>query len=259
MTDSLYIASTGMHTQQEQINIISNNLANVSTPAFKKSKISFIDLMYREVNEQNKGVPFMNASYEVGAGAAISGTNKVFTMGEVKATDRSLDVAINGDGFIEVELLDGTRAYTRNGGLQINEESLLTTNDGFVLSSSIQVPEDASDIVISEDGRVQVAIPDESGLIEVGQIELVKFVSAENLKSLGNNLYVPTGDSGDAIVGTAGNDGLGTLQQGFLESSNVNLVEELVSLILAQRAYEINSKVIQASDEMLTLSNNMRR
>jgi len=259
MTDSLYIASTGMHTQQESINVISNNLANVNTPAFKKSKISFVDLVYKPVNEQNTAAPFLDSSYELGSGAAISGTSKSFTLGEIKTTDRALDIAINGDGFIEVDLLDGSKAYTRNGSLSINAESLLTTNDGFVLSPSIQIPEDSTDVVIGTDGKVQVSIPDESELIEVGQIDLVKFISAENLKPIGNNLYLPTADSGDAIFGTPGEDGLGIVAQGFLESSNVNLIEEMVNLILAQRAYEINSKVIQASDEMLTLSNNMRR
>lgn len=259
MTDSLYIASTGMHIQQEQINVISNNLANVSTTAFKKSNISFVDLVYRTVNAGNNAPTLVDSSYIIGSGAAISGTNKTFTLGEIKTTERALDVAINGDGFIEVDLLDGTRAYTRNGSLSINSESLLTTSDGYVLSSSIQIPQDALDVVIGTNGIVEVTLPDEAGLIQVGQIELVKFVSTENIKPLGDNLYLPTDDSGDAIIGSPGEDGLGVLVQGFLEASNVNLVEEMVNLILAQRAYEINSKVIQATDEMLTLSNNMRR
>jgi len=174
MTDSLYIASTGMHTQQEQINVISNNLANVSTPAFKKSKISFVDLVYRTINAESKSAPFLDSSYEIGSGAAISGTSKSFTLGEIRTTDRSLDVAINGDGFIEVELLDGTSAFTRNGSLNINAESLLTTNDGFVLTPPVQIPQDATDIVIGTDGKVQAAVSNETDLIEVGQIDLVK-------------------------------------------------------------------------------------
>jgi len=259
MTDSLYIAATGMHTQQEQINVISNNLANVNTPGFKSSNISFADLMYRDINSNDAIGQTGPGAYEMGSGSAVSGTTKTFTLGDVKATDRSLDIAISGDGFLEVNLLDGSKAYTRNGSLSISAEGLLTTNDGFEISPAVQIPADATDIVITPDGRVQAAIPSESALVDVGQIELVNFISAENLRPIGNNLYVPTEDSGDAIIGRPGVDNLGALSQGFLESSNVNLINELTSLILAQRAYEINSKVIQASDEMLSLSNSMRR
>ncbi|MCW8932929.1 MAG: flagellar basal-body rod protein FlgG [Gammaproteobacteria bacterium] len=256
MSDSLYIASTGMHVQQGQINVISNNLANVNTPAYKKSSASFSDLMYREIN---KTTSMSSNTHEIGSGAAITGTSKTFTQGEVKATERALDIAINGDGFFEVNLLDGSKAYTRNGSLNVSSESLLTTNDGFELSPPIQIPEDATDIVITTDGRVQAAIPSEDGLIDIGQIELVNFVSTEHLKPVGNNLYLPTNDSGDGLIGKPGEDNLGVLAQGFLESSNVNLINELTDLILAQRAYEINSKVVQISDELLSLSNNMRR
>lgn len=259
MTDSLYIAATGMHTQQEQINVISNNLANVNTPGFKSSNISFADLMYRQVSNNNPVTQTNSSAYEMGSGSAISGTTKTFTLGDIKATDRSLDIAINGDGFLEVDLLDGSKAYTRNGSLSISAEGLLTTNDGFEIAPAVQIPEDATDIVITTDGRVKAAIPSESSLVDVGQIDLIKFISAENLRPIGNNLYVPTADSGDAIIGRPGEDSLGSISQGFLEASNVNLISELTSLILAQRAYEINSKVIQASDEMLSLSNGMRR
>jgi flagellar basal-body rod protein FlgG len=195
----------------------------------------------------------------MGSGSAIAGTTKTFTLGDIKATDRSLDIAINGEGFLEVNLLDGSRAYTRNGSLSVSAEGLLTTNDGFEITPAVQIPEDATDIVITADGRVKAAIPSENSLVDVGQIDLVKFISAENLRPIGNNLYVPTDDSGDAIIGRPGEENLGSISQGFLESSNVNLISELTSLILAQRAYEINSKVIQASDEMLSLSNGMRR
>jgi flagellar basal-body rod protein FlgG len=259
MTDSLYIAATGMHTQQEQINVISNNLANVNTPGFKSSNISFADLMYRQVNNNNPVTQTDSSAYEMGSGSAIAGTTKTFTLGDIKATDRSLDIAINGEGFLEVNLLDGSRAYTRNGSLSVSAEGLLTTNDGFEITPAVQIPEDATDIVITADGRVKAAIPSENSLVDVGQIDLVKFISAENLRPIGNNLYVPTDDSGDAIIGRPGEENLGSISQGFLESSNVNLISELTSLILAQRAYEINSKVIQASDEMLSLSNGMRR
>lgn len=259
MTDSLYIAATGMHIQQGQIDVISNNLANVNTPGYKKSTVSFSDLMYREVNRHGPTSKSSFGSYELGSGSTITGSTKTFTMGDMKATDRSLDIAINGDGFLEVDLLDGRKAYTRNGSLQISGEGVLTTNNGYDISPAIQIPSDATDVVITTDGRVQVAIPDEPELINVGQIELVSFVSTEHLKPIGNNLYLPSEDSGDSLIGRPGEDDLGTLAQGFIESSNVNLINELTNLILAQRAYEINSKVIQASDELLTLSNNMRR
>lgn len=259
MTDSLYIAATGMHTQQELINVISNNLANVNTPGYKKSKISFVDLMYKDANP-TQGIPEEGqAAFEMGSGSAVAGVTKSFSMGEIKASERSLDVAINGEGLFEVNLLDGSKAYTRSGSLNINADGYLTANNGYQLASQIQIPDGTTNVVITSDGRVQAAVQGETGLVEIGQLELANFVSAEYLKPMGNNLYVPTAESGDALVGRPGEDNLGSIQQGFLESSNVNLIDELVTMMLAQRAFEINSKVIQVSDELMSLSNNMRR
>ena len=259
MTDSLYIAATGMHTQQEIINTISNNLANVNTPGYKKSRISFVDLMYRDANQTRAAAEDGIASYEMGSGSAVAGISKSFSMGDIKASERQLDVAINGEGLFEVNLLDGSKAYTRAGSLNISSEGYLTANNGYQLSSQIQVPEGTTNVVITSDGKVSAAVQGQTGLTELGQIELAHFTSTEYLKPLGNNLYVPTAESGDAMVGRPGEDNLGHIQQGFLELSNVNLIDELVTMMLAQRAFEINSKVIQASDEIMSLSNNMRR
>lgn len=259
MTDSLYIAATGMQTQQEALNVISNNLANVNTPGYKKSKISFVDLMYRDANSAQALSSNGNEIYQMGSGSAVAGVSKTFSMGDIKASERQLDVAINGEGLFEVNLLDGSKAYTRSGSLSVSADGYLATNNGYQLSTQIQVPDGTTSMVITTDGNVKAAVQGESGLISIGQIELAHFVSTENLKPLGNNLYLPTAESGDAMVGRPGEDNLGNIQQGFLESSNVNLIDELVTMMLTQRAFEINSKVIQVSDEIMSLSNNMRR
>lgn len=257
MSDSLYIAATGMHTQQEMLNVISNNLANLNTPGYKKSRISFVDLMYKDVSQPQTSADL--SAYQLGSGSAVAGVTKSFSMGEIKTTERQLDVAINGDGLFEVNLLDGSKAYTRNGSLNVSTDGYLTTNNGYQLSSLIHVPEGTTNLVIGSDGVVQAAIQGETGLVRIGQIELAKFTSTENLKALGGNLYLPTAESGDAMLGKPGEEGNGLVQQGFLEASNVNLIDEMVTMMLAQRAFEINSKVLQVSDEILSLSNNMRR
>ena len=259
MTDSLYIAATGMHTQQELINTISNNLANVNTPGYKKSRISFVDLMYRDVNPVRSATGEGSSDYEMGSGSAVAGITKSFSMGAIKSSERQLDVAINGEGLFEVNLLDGSKAYTRSGSLNVSSDGYLTANNGYQLSSQIQIPEGTTSVVIRSDGGVSAAVQGQTGLTELGQLDLANFTSAEYLKPLGNNLYLPTAESGDARVGRPGEDNLGQIQQGFLESSNVNLIDELVTMMLAQRAFEINSKVIQVSDEIMSLCNNIRR
>jgi flagellar basal-body rod protein FlgG len=259
MLDSLFIGATGMQAQQTQVDVISNNLANVNTMGFKRNRVSFEDLLYRGIARTNGIAGSQLGISRLGVGTAVSATGKVFVDGDLKETDAPLDVAIQGDGFIEVELPDGSSAYTRAGSLQVNADGLLTTIDGDVLHPDIRIPSDATAISIDKTGKVTATVPNESAAVDVGQIEMARFVNPGGLNPIGKNLYVANDKSGDAIIGKPGDSGFGTLSQGFLETSNVKLIEEMVNLVVAQRAYEINSKVVQAADEMLGLSNNLRR
>jgi len=259
MLDSLYIAATGMQAQQLNVDTISNNLANINTTAYKRSRVSFEDLLYREVGRTQGALLGGDAPARFGAGAAVSDTAKVFLDGDLRRTDGPLDVALRGAGFFEVTLPDGSRAYTRNGALRVNREGLIATGEGHVLSPSLQVPTEATQVIIDTTGLVSARVPGESAPVEIGQIQLARFVNPAGLSALGANLYVGTDKSGDPLLGKPGEEGFGTLQQGFLESSNVRLTEELVGLVLAQRAFEVNARAIQASDELLSLVNNLRR
>jgi flagellar basal-body rod protein FlgG len=259
MLDSLYIGASGMHAQQMNVDVISNNLANVNTSAFKKNRVSFEDLLYRETVRQGGLLGTADSVHRLGVGAGISGTSKIFIAGELKKSDSPLDLAIRGQGFLEVTLPDGTAAYTRSGTMEVNRDGFLTTTDGHVLKPAIQIPGDAREIVVEPTGRVLARVPSEKDLVEIGQLELVNFTNPGGLDPIGGNLYVATEKSGDPMIGKPGDDGYGTVAQGFLESSNVKLVEEMINLIIAQRAYEINAKVVQAADEMLGMSNNLRR
>jgi len=259
MLDSLYIGASGMHAQQLNIDVVANNLANVNTSGYKRNRIDFEDLLYRNVIKANGLIGSADNVHRLGVGAAITSTDKVFTLGDIKKTDGALDFAIRGQGFFEVALPDGSRGYTRSGAFQVNRDGLLTTSDGNLLTPSIQVPADASSVSIDVNGRVFAKVANESQPIEIGQLELANFMNPGGLNPLGSNLYVPTQKSGDAVSSIPGENGLGTIAQGFLESSNVKLVEEMINLIIAQRAYEINAKVVQASDELLSISNNLRR
>lgn len=259
MIESLNIGASGMHAQQLHIDVIANNLANSNTMGYKKSRVEFEDLMYREMVRGGNLINSPTIDKPVGVGAAIASTGKIFTTGDAKKTERSLDLAIQGDGFFEVMLPDNSYAYTRSGALQIDQDGYLTNTDGYQLSGLIQVPNDAEELLIEPDGRVLAQVSGDSELVELGSLELAKFVSAAGLTPLGDNLYIPSDKSGDALYSIPGEDGTGTLNQGFLEASNVNMVEELTNLILAQRAYEINSKVVQAADELMSIVNNLRR
>jgi flagellar basal-body rod protein FlgG len=257
MLDSLYIGATGMAAQQTNVDTISNNLANVNTPTYKKTRVVFEDLLIQETGRA--GGTDASAAAVVGAGTALASSGKIFTDGDLKQTQNPLDVAIRGRGFLEVVLPDGSSGYTRSGTLQAGRDGVLATSDGTPLKAAIQVPPDAKDIVIDANGRVTVALPGQTDRDEIGQLELVNFVNPAGLKPIGENLYAATDKSGDPSIGKPGDEGFGTLAQGFLESSNVKLVDELISLIVAQRAYQLNAKIVQASDEMLGISNNLRR
>ncbi len=260
MNDSLYIAATGMQMQQMNVDTIANNLANINTPGFKKGRINFQDLVYRELGRTASTEDAQSSlSIAHGSGVGISSLSKLFTNGDLKKTDAPLDIAIQGDGFFEVVMPDGSHAYTRGGSLSVNKDGFLATADGKALKPNVHIGSDVKSMVVNADGKVMVRSSNQSEATEVGRIELANFSDATGLVALGENLYKASEKSGDAIYGNPGADGLGVLVQGSVESSNVKMIDEMVNLMVAQRAYEMSVKVIQASDEMLGMSNNLRR
>ncbi|MHC4499380.1 MAG: flagellar basal-body rod protein FlgG [Planctomycetota bacterium] len=250
-------AATGMTAQQMMVDVIANNLANINTTGFKRSQINFQDLLYVNLEEPGTEVTSGIASpsgLEIGSGVRAASTIKVYTPGELQNTTRPLDIAITGEGFLQVSMPDGSIQYTRDGSLQINAEGQLVTTTGYFIEPAISVPTDAVSVTIEKDGGVNVT--DISGTQTVaGNIELARFANPSGLASEGNNLLAETEASGTPTTGTPGENGFGTIQSGFLEKSNVQMVSELVSLITAQRAYEINSRAIKAGDDMLRTAN----
>jgi flagellar basal-body rod protein FlgG len=257
MFDALAIGATGMQAHQAQVDAIANNLANVNTTGFKKTRASFAELVVLGAQGPREAGVF--AASGIGAGVQLGAAGKVFDAGELKKTDAPLDLAIIGDGFLELTMPDGTRAYTRGGSLKVNADGLLATQSGLPLKPGIAIPEDAEAVTISAAGTVQVRLRGQATPMDAGQIELVRFANAPGLLAQGANVYRATEASGEPIGGRPGEDGMGTLAQGALESSNVQLVEEMVNLMVAQRAYEASVKVVQASDEMLGMINGLRR
>jgi len=260
MNLSLYSAATGMEAQQLNLNTIANNLANVNTTGFKRSKIEFQDLLYqkpRSAGAEAAGGNVIPTGIEIGNGSRVAATSKVFTQGQVTQTGKELDIAIQGDGFFEVQRPDGTTAYTRDGAFKLNASGQVVTSDGLPVLSGFQaVPTGTTSISIAETGEVTVEGASGS---ETYRISLTRFANPAGLKSLGGNLYEETNASGTPEQGNPGEQGFGQVLQRYLEGSNVNIVEEMVNLIVAQRAYEINSKSIQTSDEMLQNVAQMKR
>lgn len=259
MIDSLYIGATGMQAQQLHVDVIANNLANVNTAGFKKNRISFEDTFYRTATSLTGPNDSTIDRIMLGMGTMVSSNTKLFTQGELKASDSALDLAIRGNGFFEVLLPDGSSAYTRHGAFKITENGMLGTESGHELKQQIQIPSDITEIVIDSQGKVAGRTQDSSELTELGQIELVNFANLDAMDAIGENLFVFSEKAGQPVTGLPGSEGLGTIAQKFLETSNVKLADEMVNLVLAQRAYELNSKVVQASDEMMAISNNLRR
>lgn len=251
-----------MTAQQINIDTISNNLANVNDIGFKKSRAHFEDLMYQELKPAG-AISAAGLTHptgiQVGLGTKVSAIQKVHTQGSFQYTGVSTDIAIEGDGYLQVQLPNGDTAYTRAGSLNMDSDGNLVTEDGYYLEPNITVPDDATDISFGEDGTVSVTLPGTQESQEIGQVELARFINPAGLKSIGKNLYTATGSSGDAVTGTPGEDGFGTITQNVLEMSNVSVVEEMVNLITGQRAYEINSKAVQTGDEMLQIVNNLKR
>ncbi len=262
MIRSLYTAATGMEAQQLNLDITANNLANVNTTGFKKSRVDFQDLLYQTIRTaggtQAQGVT-VPTGIQVGLGTRVGATQKIFTTGDFEETGNSLDVAIEGDGFFQVRTPSGDTAYTRDGSFKKDSEGKLVTSDGYELEPSVTIPSGATDITIGEDGSVTATVQGQSEPQSCGNIELVKFLNPAGLMNQGKNLFTSTVASGDPITGTPGQDGLGKLSSGYVEMANVKVVEEMVNLITAQRAYEVNSKSIQTADEMLDVANNLRR
>ena len=260
MLRALYSSASGMEAQQMNLDVIANNLANVNTTGFKKTKIEFQDLLYQTTSaagaQQGAGNT-LPTGIQVGHGARVAATSRVFTTGEITATGERMDVAINGDGFFEVQMADGTRAYSRAGAFKVASDGTVKTSEGLTVLSGFQpIPTGTTNVTISNDGYVTLAGANGNTNF---QVQLARFVNPAGLESIGRNLYRESQSSGQAELGNPGVNGFGTLEQGFLEMSNVKVVEEMVKLIMAQRAYEVNSKAVQASDEMLRMGAELKR
>jgi flagellar basal-body rod protein FlgG len=260
MLRALYSSAAGMQSQQVNLDVIANNLANVNTTAFKHQRAEFQDLLYQNVRNAGSESGAGNqlpTGVQVGHGSRVVATSKIFTTGELSATGERLDVAIQGDGFFEVQLPDGTKGFTRDGAFKTAADGRIVTSDGVVVQGGWQpVAPGTTAINISANGDVTTVGANGK---QTFKVQLVRFNNPAGLESIGRNLYRETSASGTAEQGNPGESGFGTLQQGYLELSNVKVVEEMVNLIIAQRAYEINSKAVQAADEMMQMSNNLRR
>lgn len=254
MFNSLWIAKTGMEAQQMQLDVISNNLANSSTNGFKRAHAVFEDLMYqnlRQVGSATSEQSQLPTGLQVGLGVRTVSTSRNFTQGSLQQSGNGLDVAIQGNGFFQITMPDGTLNYTRDGSFQVNSQGQLVTSNGLPVANGITVPANATNVSISADGNVTATIPGNVTPQPIGTIPLASFINPAGLDPRGQNLYAETAASGQPNTGTPGTNGLGQLMQGFLETSNVNVVQELVGMIQTQRAYEMNSKAIQTSDQML--------
>lgn len=260
MLRALSTAATGMIGQQNYLDVISNNIANVNTTSFKKSRVEFQDMLSQAVRTPgamiNQGT-FQPVGVEYGLGVKTAATTRVFSQGSAVSTDRNLDIAIQGEGFLQVMRSDGTLGYTRDGSLQLDANGQICTSDGLLIQPQISIPADTVEIDITEDGNVSVTEGSNTTQTIVGTIQLVRFQNPSGLLAVGHNIYVETSASGSPIQDTPGQNGMGTIAQGFLEGSNVQVVEELIGLIKAERAFESNSKIISSSSEILKETNQM--
>ncbi len=263
-TRSLRTAASGMFAQQYNIEVISNNIANMNTTAFKKNKAEFSDLMYQEVptntisSSSSTQTQTNESRIQIGNGVQPVSTQKLFKQGDIQPTYNQFDLAINGEGFFQIRKSDGTFVYTRDGSFKVNADGQLVTSMGYALEPEISLSEDTISISISRDGKVDLTEADGKSF-SMGDIQLIRFMNPGGLKALGDNLYEETDASGIPIFGTGGENGFGEIHQGYLESSNVDIVEEMIAMISAQRAYEINSKTVKTVEEMMTMANNLKR
>lgn len=259
MNQALWAAKTGLDAQQTRMAVVSNNLANVNTTGFKQGRAVFEDLLYQNVRQsggQSSQDTQLPSGMHLGTGVRVVATEKLFTQGSVVQTGNAMDVAINGRGFMQVLIPGGSLAYTRDGSFQLNSQGELVTASGYTVQPGITIPDGAQSITIGQDGVVSVQIAGQTSPTQVGNLEIVDFVNPVGLQPMGENLYLETASSGAAQAGTPGINGLGTLNQGTLEGSNVNVVSELISMIETQRAYEMNSKAISTTDQMMQYLNN---
>ncbi|MCV2216769.1 flagellar basal-body rod protein FlgG [Thauera butanivorans] len=254
MIRSLWTARTGLDAQQTSLDVISNNLANVSTNGYKRQRAVFEDLLYqtmRQPGAQTTQQTQVSSGLQIGTGVRPVATERIFTQGSPQQTGGSLDLAIQGNGFLQIAMPDGTTAYTRDGALQLDNQGNVITASGYPLLDAIQIPADATQISIGKDGTVTVKLPNQVEMQPVGQIQVATFINPGGLQSMGENLFYETASSGEATPTEPGTNGAGVINQGYVENSNVNVAEELVSMIVTQRAYELNSRAISTSDQML--------
>jgi flagellar basal-body rod protein FlgG len=262
MIRALSTASSGMRAQQITIDNISNNLANVNTAGFKKSRVEFQDLLYEQVGPV--GSSRMTGESEpafsqVGHGVRLAATTRIFNQGSSKVTENPLDMMIDGDGFFQVLLPDGTYAYTRDGTLKVDSEGDLVTTTGYRIEPTLTLPRESEELMVSGDGNISVLLQGEEEPSDLGRFELVRFQNPTGLRNIGHNMYKETAASGPPIMGNPGEEGLGSVQMGYLEMSNVSVIEEMIGMITAQRAYEINSKAVKTAEEMLSIATNLKR
>jgi flagellar basal-body rod protein FlgG len=262
MIKAMRTASSGMVAQQMNVDNIANNIANVNTTGFKRSKVEFQDVLYQNLKKAGTATAIGTSAptnLDVGYGTRAVATVREFSTGDFTMTENPLDMAISGNGFFQIQMPDGTTAFTRDGAMKVSADGRIVTSDGFFLLPELTIPEDATSVSVSIDGDVSVLVIGSDEPQSIGQIELARFINPAGLSAVGHNLYVQTAASGTPITGTPSTDGLGKIDQGYLEISNVNVVDEMVNMIVAQRAYELNSKVIQTSEDMTQIVNNLKR
>jgi flagellar basal-body rod protein FlgG len=261
MNRIMHTAASGMTAQQLNVDTIANNLANVNTTGYKKTRIEFQDLLYQTVRPagaESLGESQAPTEIQIGCGARPVATSKMYSQGDIMQTGNSLDVAIQGDGFFQIQMPDGSTSYSRDGAFKLSADGRIVNSDGFMLQPEITVPVDAESIVISRDGQITATIAGITEPQDIGQIELARFINPVGLKNAGHNLYEQTTASGEPVIGNPGEENFGLIEQAYLEMSNVDVVDEMVNMIVAQRAYEINSKVIKEADDMMGLVNQLK-
>lgn len=260
---ALYTAATGMMAQEKNVEVIANNVANMRTTGFKRQMIHFQDLLYE--HQRRAGTPTSDQSTQIpagvfiGSGTKIVATPRTMSQGNVSQTERTYDLAVRGEGFFRIQLPDGRTAFTRDGGFETDSQGRMVTKEGYLVDPGITVPQNATSVAINQLGQVSAMIPGSTTPQQLGQLNMARFINKVGLESMGDNLYLETAGSGPAIDGTPGAEGFGTLQQGYLEESNVNAVTEIAAMIQAQRAYELNSKIISGADQMLSATAQMFR
>jgi len=262
MIKSMRTAATGMVAQQLNVDVIANNLANVNTTGFKRSKVEFQDILYQNFRKAGTATAVgseVPSGLAVGYGTRPASTVRHYSTGDLQMTGNPLDVAISGDGFFQIQQADGSTAYTRDGGFKLSADGQIVNTDGYYMLPELTVPEDTVSVSIGVDGTVEVMQFGQDEPVEIGQIELARFINPAGLMAIGRNLFVATGASGTPTTDVPGQNGLGTLDQGYLEMSNVSVVDEMVNMIVAQRAYEVNSKAIQTADDMASVANSLKR